>query len=149
VAATDMGNQYASFSNYGAEIDVAAPGNSILSLWPGGYSTQSGTSMAAPFVSGLAAVLFGYGNNAASVRNQIETSALDVSPPGTDIYTGAGLIQMDAAIRLANFSRPSLPFGLKRFFRPYQRFLLLEHYPQPQPHLPSPLQSFQLRRSYP
>ena len=101
VAATAMGNQYASFSNYGAEIDVAAPGDSILSLWPGGYSTQSGTSMAAPFVSGLAAVLFGYGNNAASIRNQIETSALDISPPGQDIYTGSGLIQMDAAIRLA------------------------------------------------
>ena len=101
VAATDMSNQYASFSSYGAEIDVAAPGDSILSLWPGGYSTQSGTSMAAPFVSGLAAVLFGYGNNAASIRNQIETSALDISPPGQDIYTGSGLIQMDAAIRLA------------------------------------------------
>src|SRR5215207_8702231 len=101
VAATDMSNQHASFSNYGAEIDVAAPGASILSLWPGGYSTQSGTSMAAPHVSGLAAVLFGYGNTAASVRNQIETSALDISPPGWDIYTGAGLIQMDAAIQLA------------------------------------------------
>ena len=101
VGATDVSNQYASFSNYGAEIDVAAPGASILSLWLGGYSTQSGTSMAAPYVSGLAAVLFGYGNSAASVRNQIETTALDISPPGADIYTGAGLIQMDAAIRLA------------------------------------------------
>lgn len=101
VAATDISNQYASFSNYGAEIDVAAPGASILSLWLGGYSTQSGTSMAAPYVSGLAAVLFGYGNGAASVRSQLETTALDISPPGTDIYTGAGLIQMDAAIRQA------------------------------------------------
>jgi thermitase len=101
VAATDGSNQYAAFSNYGAEIDVAAPGDNILSLWPGGYSTQSGTSMAAPFVSGLAAVLFGYSNNAATVRNQLETTALDVSPTGPDIYTGAGLIQMDAAIRQA------------------------------------------------
>ena len=101
VGATDVSNQYVSFSNYGAEIDVAAPGASILSLWPGGYSTQSGTSMAAPYVSGLAAVLFGYGNSAATVRSQLETTALDISPPGADIYTGAGLIQMDAAIRLA------------------------------------------------
>ena len=111
VSATDIGNQYASFSNYGTEIDVAAPGVSIFSLWPGGYSTQSGTSMAAPFVSGLAAVLFGYGNNAASVRNQIETSALDISPPGPDIYTGMGLIQMDAAIQLAIPPTPQ-PTGL-------------------------------------
>ena len=124
VAATDMGNQYASFSNYGAEIDVAAPGASILSLWPGGYSTQSGTSMAAPYVSGLAAILFGFGNTAASVRNQIEATTLDISPPGWDMYTGAGLIQMDAAIQLAisltpqstSSIIPAQPGGQVQFF---------------------------------
>jgi hypothetical protein len=56
--------------------------------------------MAAPYVSGLAAILFGYENNASLVREHLKQSALDIAPIGFDIYTGAGLIQMDAALRL-------------------------------------------------
>jgi subtilisin family serine protease len=101
VAATDGSNQRAAFSNYGPEIEIAAPGALILSTSPGGvYSLQSGTSMATPYVSGLAAVLFGYENNASLVREHLKQSALDIPPAGFDIYTGAGLIQMDAALRL-------------------------------------------------
>jgi len=108
VAATNANNQHASFSNYGAEIDIAAPGDNILSLWlGGGYSTFSGTSMATAYVSGLAAVLLGYDNNARTVRQHLEATALDISPPGWDMYTGAGLIQMDAAIRLALSPTPA------------------------------------------
>jgi len=108
VAATDAGNQRASFSNYGAEVEIAAPGVNILSLWPGGYNTLSGTSMAAPHVSGLAAILFGYENNAATIRNDMKASALDILPAGFDVYTGAGLIQMDAALALViSNSKPS------------------------------------------
>ena len=52
----------APFSNYGkAQVDVFAPGVDILSTVPGGgYERQSGTSMAAPVVSGLAALLMSY-----------------------------------------------------------------------------------------
>ena len=107
VAATDASNQRASFSNYGAEIEVAAPGVNIISLWPGGYNTLSGTSMAAPYVSGLAAVLFGFQNNASIIRNDLKASALDISPAGFDIYTGAGLIQMDAALALVTSASTS------------------------------------------
>ena len=48
----------APFSNYGkAQVDVFAPGVDILSTVPGGgYERESGTSMAAPVVSGLAAM---------------------------------------------------------------------------------------------
>lgn len=104
VAATDSANNRAGFSNYGPEVDLAAPGVSIYSLYPGGgYGYRSGTSMSAPFVSGLAAILIGIPGNydAGFVESQMETTALDLGAPGWDVYYGAGLIQMDAAIRRA------------------------------------------------
>jgi subtilisin family serine protease len=52
----------AAFSNYGAEtVDVFAPGASIYSTVPGnGYERNGGTSMAAPMVTGLAALIMAY-----------------------------------------------------------------------------------------
>jgi len=59
IAATSDLDGFASFSNYGAvTVGVGSPGVSILSAYPGGSTYRmSGTSMATPFVSGLAALM--------------------------------------------------------------------------------------------
>ena len=64
VAATDHFDNIASFSNFGPGVDVAAPGTSILSTYPGAacsdsdcYNWLSGTSMATPVVAGVAALV--------------------------------------------------------------------------------------------
>lgn len=59
VAATDTAEAEASFSNFGACVDIWAPGVDILSTWlttQGGLFTGSGTSAASPHVAGAAAL---------------------------------------------------------------------------------------------
>jgi thermitase len=109
VGATDSNNQRGAFSNFGNGMELVAPGVSIYSTeLGGGYSYRSGTSMAAPFVSGLAAILIGMSGNydAGLVREQMNNSALDLGEPGWDAYHGYGLIQMDSALKLL-FPTPS------------------------------------------
>jgi thermitase len=102
VASTNNSNNWAG-SNYGPEVDLSAPGISIYSTIVGGYGYKSGSSMATGFVSGLAAALMGVSGNTSPdmIESQMESTALDIEFAGWDEYTGAGLIQMDAAIQRA------------------------------------------------
>lgn len=108
VAATDRTDQRATFSNYGPEVDLAAPGVEIYSTWPwlDGYFTKSGTSMAAPHVSGVAALVWSHWPDwtNAAVSQQITVTALDVEAAGWDPLTGWG--RLDAAAAL---EAPPLP----------------------------------------
>ncbi|POM25868.1 Aqualysin-1 precursor [Actinomadura rubteroloni] len=57
VGATTSYDNKASFSNYGSCVDIQAPGYGITSTWPGGgHQVESGTSMASPYVAGVAAL---------------------------------------------------------------------------------------------
>jgi thermitase len=77
VGATDNNDNIANFSAHGNHISVCAPGVNILSTINNGYGYMSGTSMAAPFVSGLASLLKGYNKNLSNddIKNIIQLSA--------------------------------------------------------------------------
>jgi subtilisin family serine protease len=96
----------ASFSNYGKkEVDIFAPGVQIISTIPGGnkYGPASGTSMAAPAVTGVAAFLLSYYPKlkAKDLKYILETSAIrEPSLQGTCV-TG-GLLNAYEAVQLAD-----------------------------------------------
>jgi subtilisin family serine protease len=97
VAATDNRDQRASFSNANADVEIAAPGVNILSTRRGGgYFTLSGTSMATPHVSGVAAILFGRTPtaNAATIRSQLDAAVDDLGPAGRDPSFGFGRVNL-------------------------------------------------------
>ncbi|HEX6471948.1 MAG TPA: S8 family serine peptidase [Streptosporangiaceae bacterium] len=91
VAAVDQGGQISDFSNQKTQIAVAAPGKDIISTWPGGgYGVDNGTSFAAPFVAGLAALIRSYrpGLTYQQVANRILATAEGTSGVGS----GRGMI---------------------------------------------------------
>jgi thermitase len=103
VAATTDEDQKAYFSNLGPHVSVAAPGAYVLSTVPGGkFKELSGTSMAAPHVSALAALLLSRspGMTAGQVRERIEQTAKDIGEPGFDHAFGHGRIDAGAALAL-------------------------------------------------
>src|SRR5439155_2249646 len=122
VGAVDQQGAKASFSNFGLQTDVTAPGVAVLSTMPTypvtlttqyGYKTSydalSGTSMAAPVVSGLAGLLFSKNPalTAAQVKGMIESSAGDGA--SFNLTSGFGLVHAAAAVTLAGQAESTPP----------------------------------------
>jgi len=99
IAATNQFDQRAYFSNYGDWVDVAAPGDDIYSTKIyNAYGNMSGTSMATPFVSGLAGLLFSGSGSLTNVQaTGIIKATADVIYPDHPI--GTGRINVYNAIR--------------------------------------------------
>lgn len=102
VAATDPDNSRAEYSNYGDYIDIAAPGTSIPSTYPGSrYAALSGTSMASPHVSALASLVRAANPKLtnAEVMDVIRKTAVDLGAQGQDKEFGYGQIDVVAALQ--------------------------------------------------
>jgi thermitase len=101
VAAVDRRDQRAPFSTANSDVEVAAPGVDILSTWnDGGYRTESGTSMATPFVAGVAALIAGHdpGGGPAAWRAKLTSTADDLGVPGRDAQFGFGRVNLQRAL---------------------------------------------------
>ena len=100
VTAVDSSNNAPSFDQRGDYIDIAAPGANVVSTAKGDYGILSGTSMAAGFVAGAAALLFAAEPRVtnAQVRDILLRTATDIGEPGRDVTFGTGLINMVAAL---------------------------------------------------
>ena len=112
VSSLDPTLKSSGFSSANAAVDVAAPGVAIAVATPTAYDTQdgvadgvtlgSGTSFAAPIVSGAAAWLATARGDLSNgqLADVLRRSALDVPPAGYDRDTGFGLVNMAAALAL-------------------------------------------------
>ncbi len=98
VAALDDCNNRATWSNWGSSnVYLSAPGGSIVSTyWNNTYAYLSGTSMAAPHVSGVAALYFSYNPNwqLLDVVYHMFRNADDLGDPGRDSFYGYGRVDM-------------------------------------------------------
>jgi len=105
VSSVNATKEISSFSSGSNALSVSAPGENIYSV--GGVSTDeykfnSGTSMAAPFVTGLAAYILTFDNeiSPAMLKTLIEDSAEDLGPTGWDSRYGYGMVNVKNAIDL-------------------------------------------------
>lgn len=101
VGAIDAGFDKANFSNFGSEVDVAAPGVQIYSTYKDQqYAKLSGTSMATPMVAGCVAIVMSLAKHLGKkftpdmVLDMLTRKSVDLGQDGKDINYGAGAINL-------------------------------------------------------
>ncbi|WP_052343721.1 S8 family serine peptidase [Bacillus massiliigorillae] len=115
VSATDRYDNVTYFSNYGKYVDVSAPGEGIMSTIAGSrYAVMDGTSMAAPVVSGIAALILAKNpfTTVGEVQTILKKSSVDYGNRGWDMFYGSGRVSAYKALTLtgspiSNFKSPS------------------------------------------
>lgn len=116
VGAVDKNGNIAKFSSRGEEVDICAPGQDVLSTFPGGrYARLSGTSMATPFVTGVVALMLSKHRRSGG-ESQIKTqkdlldhlrkTAVDAGPQGKDPHYGYGLIDPGSVVASSDSDQP-------------------------------------------
>ena len=110
VGATDDNDTLASYSSYGPELDLLAPGTSIRSTWPEDeYVSISGTSMAAPFVSGVIALMLSVDNSLSSseilalLLENAEDLGLDSNEQGAGLLRGDWVLNATKKVDTTTF----------------------------------------------
>lgn len=115
VAATDHNDIKASYSNYGPWVDVSAPGTDVYSTYTGSsYNTVSGTSMACPHVSGIAALAISlcHRNDVTIANNELDNILRNSADNHYDLNAnyvgmlGTGRINAHTAVQIADPTRP-------------------------------------------
>jgi subtilisin family serine protease len=114
VASVSASGSISDFSNFGAKtVDVAAPGSGIVMLSPdSGYTVGSGTSMAAPYVSGVAALLFA--NNPRLTPTEARRIIMNTVKPLKALegkVVSPGIVSAAGALGLTTQLIPSPPVG--------------------------------------
>jgi len=103
VGASDENDLVPSYSNFGPEIDVVAPAQGIYTTTLRGQMTyNSGTSMAAPIVAGIAGLIYNKYPDMEpwQVRQLLRQSSVDVGEPGWDQYSGYGRVDAYRALNI-------------------------------------------------
>jgi Subtilase family/Bacterial Ig-like domain len=100
VGAVGSDDVVADFSTFNRAVDLTAPGVETLSTIFGGYEREAGTSMAAPHVAGVAALIWAArpGLDVDGLEAVLRTTAVDLGDPGRDDRYGSGRVDAAAAL---------------------------------------------------